>query len=158
MDAEMLVREAMAEAARAIEAGNAPFGALIVNDGEILARAHNTENTDCDITAHAEMHAIRKASELLRSKCLDGCILVSNAESCSMCMSAAVKAGINRYIFGAKSEGSLNPAISVLEIAGKSKQKLDITAGVLEVECRKQILEGRLALKCGRQGSNLRRH
>ena len=69
-----LLRRAMAEAEAAIRRGDEPYGAVIATpQGEVISAAGNEENTRCDPTAHAEMLAIRKASEICGSKSLRGC-------------------------------------------------------------------------------------
>lgn len=71
-----------------------PFGATIIKDGEIIASAHNTVVESKDATAHAEINAIRKASEILNTHDLSGCILYTSAEPCPMCLSAIIWANI----------------------------------------------------------------
>jgi tRNA(adenine34) deaminase len=141
---EALMREAMAEAAVAVEEGNNPFGALLVNEqGEVVARAHNTEVTDMDPTAHAETNLVRQACQALGTRDLSGYHLFCNAESCSMCFSAAIKAGIRDYYVGAPSEPHMDPYVTMDEIAAKSQRPLNITSNVLEEECARQIREAR---------------
>ena len=71
-----------------------PFGAVIVEDGEIISSAHNTVIESNDATAHAEVNAIRKACEKLKTHDLTGCILYTSAEPCPMCLSAIIWANI----------------------------------------------------------------
>ena len=85
------------EANIAIKEGNSPFAAFLLDkEGNILYRAHNTSNTNTDPTAHAEINLIRMACKELKTKDLSNYILISNAWSCSMCFSAAIKAKISR--------------------------------------------------------------
>jgi tRNA(adenine34) deaminase len=144
---EQLMREAQMQAEEAIAKGNHPFGAVLTEeDGTIVAAAHNTVNTDVDPTAHAEINLLRQVSQRLRTRRLEGYVLVSNAESCSMCMSAAIKAGIRTFYFGAPSEGHMNPAMTVYDIAAKTLHPISITSGILQDECAHQIEEGRRKL------------
>lgn len=88
----------------AIEAatkGDAPYGALIVKDGKVLAQAYNTGKRDCDPSAHAEMNAIRSLTSKIQHSSLEKCILYTTAEPCPMCASACVWAGITEIIYGA---------------------------------------------------------
>jgi len=71
-----------------------PFGAVIVKDGVILSSAHNTVIESKDATAHAEINAIRKASQKLNTHDLTGCILYTSAEPCPMCLSAIIWSNI----------------------------------------------------------------
>ena len=71
-----------------------PFGAVIVKDGEIIASAHNTVIESIDATAHAEVNAIRLASQKLKTHDLSGCVLYTSAEPCPMCLSAIIWANI----------------------------------------------------------------
>ena len=76
-----------------------PFGAVIVKDGKIISSAHNTVVETCDATAHAEVNAIRKASEKLKTHDLSGCTLYTSAEPCPMCLSAIIWANIKVVYF-----------------------------------------------------------
>lgn len=105
-----LIRHAMAEAEKAINEGNYPFGAVLAReDGAIILSAHNTQESTNDPTAHAEINLIRIFSHDHPKEKMDGLYMASNAESCSMCFSAAIKVGITHYIFGAPSEDHMDP-------------------------------------------------
>jgi len=103
---EPLMREALAEAQRALEtSGDVPVGALIVDfDGKIIARGHNEKELNQDPTAHAEVVAIREASKVLGSWRLDNCTLVVTLEPCVMCAGAIQSAKIAKVVFGAWDE------------------------------------------------------
>jgi tRNA(adenine34) deaminase len=92
---------ALAEAARAAEAGEVPIGAVVVKDGKVIAAAHNTPRTDLDPTAHAEIQAIRAAAKALASERLEGCELWVTLEPCAMCAGAIAHARIARLYYGA---------------------------------------------------------
>lgn len=105
----MTDRDYMREAARlALEnvedLTGGPFGALIVKDGEIVARGVNTVTRDLDPTAHAEVNAIREAARELGTFDLSGCVLYTSCEPCPMCLSAIYWARIERYFFGCTAE------------------------------------------------------
>ena len=76
-----------------------PFGAAIVRNGEIIASAHNTVVESKDATAHAEVNAIRKASQILNTHDLSDCILFTSAEPCPMCLSAIIWANIKKVYY-----------------------------------------------------------
>ena len=137
---EEIMKQVMEEVNIAVKEGNSPFSAFLLDkNGNILFKEHNTCNSEIDPTAHAEINLIRKACKELQTKDLSDYVLISNAWSCSMCMSAAVKAKIQNYIFGAKSETTMNPNVTIFDIQNKSKSNLNIITGVLEDECTKQI-------------------
>ncbi|MFP3859560.1 MAG: nucleoside deaminase [Bacteroidales bacterium] len=84
--------------------GGGPFGAVIVKNGEVIARSGNTVTKDNDPTAHAEINAIRKASEKLQDFELKGCVLYSSCEPCPMCLGAIYWARLDRLCFAATRE------------------------------------------------------
>ena len=90
----------MEEARKGVEAGHGgPFGAVIVYQGEIIASAHNEVLSTYDPTAHAEIRAIRIASEKLKRFHLDGCTLYCTGEPCPMCFSAIHWAHLDRVVY-----------------------------------------------------------
>lgn len=77
-----------------------PFGAVIIKDGRIVSKAHNCVLKENDSTAHAEVMAIRKASQELETYDLTGCIIISSSEPCPMCLSAIVWSNIKEVYYG----------------------------------------------------------
>ena len=100
-DDAYFMKKALQEAHIAFEKGEIPVGAVIVVDNQIIARAHNLTETLHDVTAHAEMQAIKKACAALGQKRLDHCDLYVTLEPCAMCASAIAHAHIRRLYFGA---------------------------------------------------------
>jgi tRNA(adenine34) deaminase len=92
---------AIEEAKAAAAAGEVPVGALVVRGGEVLARAGNRTLRDRDVTAHAEVLAIRAAAAKLGSERLIGCDLYVTLEPCTLCAAAISFARIRRLYFGA---------------------------------------------------------
>ena len=88
MNNEEYIMETIRISESNMEDGGGPFGAIIVKDNEIIARAGNTVTSSNDPTAHAEINAIRKASQYLENFDLSGCILYSSCEPCPMCPGA----------------------------------------------------------------------
>jgi len=84
-----------------IHSGGGPFAAIIVKDGELIARGCNRVTDDNDPTAHAEINAIRNASKHLNNFNLSGCIIYSSCEPCPMCLSAIYWAHLDAVYFGA---------------------------------------------------------
>ena len=95
---------ALAEARAAAAAGDVPVGAVMVRDGEIIARASNRNVRDRDPIAHAEMLVLREAAARLGSGRLLGCTLYITLEPCAMCAGAIVLARLDRVVFGAWDE------------------------------------------------------
>ncbi|MET8851059.1 nucleoside deaminase [Amycolatopsis sp. NPDC004625] len=93
--------EAVRIAARNVEQGGGPFGALIVKDGDVVATGVNRVTANLDPTAHAEVVAIRAACRALGTFKLDGCVLVSSCEPCPMCLSSALWARVDRILYTA---------------------------------------------------------
>ena len=95
------MREALREAQLAPLHGDVPIGAVLIKDGEIIARAHNRREVDHDPTAHAEVLVLRQAASLLHTSRLDGTTLVVTLEPCAMCAGAMLLARVSTGIFGA---------------------------------------------------------
>jgi tRNA(Arg) A34 adenosine deaminase TadA len=102
MSDEAFMREALRVALEGVGEGQAPFGACIVKEGRIVASAHNAVWRDTDITAHAEVRAIRSACEKLGTVDLSGCVIYSTCEPCPMCFSACHWARLTRIVYGAR--------------------------------------------------------
>ena len=92
---------AVDESKLSIENGSSPFGAIIVKNGQVIAKAHNTVVPDCDATAHAEVNAIRLAGKALGTFDLTGAVLYSSCEPCPMCLNAIKWANIQHVYFAA---------------------------------------------------------
>lgn len=129
------MREALREAEIAYELGEVPVGAVLVRDGEIITRAHNTRETAFSAIAHAEITAIATACEVLHGWRLDGCTLYVTLEPCPMCAGAIINARIPRVVFGA-TDASMGAMGSVLRL---TRYPLSFTplvsSGVLASEC-----------------------
>lgn len=92
---------ALEEAGRGQEAGEVPVGAVLVQDGHCLARAHNAPIGARDPTAHAEIRVLREAARRLGNYRLPGTTLYVTLEPCPMCIGAMVHARVARLVFGA---------------------------------------------------------
>ncbi|MBR1753370.1 nucleoside deaminase [bacterium] len=115
-------------------AGEIPVGAIIVKDGHIIAQASNTRESENDITSHAEISAIKRASNFLGTWHLDGCELYVTLEPCPMCAWAILQSRISTVYFG-----SYNPKYgafsSAINLALISDYKPKIYGGIMEKEC-----------------------
>ena len=98
---ERLMREALEEARRGLEAGEVPVGALVVVDGEIVGRGHNAPIGHVDPTAHAEVVALRDAARRTGNYRLTGATLYATLEPCLMCCGATLHARVARLVYGA---------------------------------------------------------
>ncbi len=92
---------AIVESEKSVKLGSSPFGAIIVRDGVIIARAHNTVVLKKDPTAHAEVNAIRLACKKLGTFDLSGCDLYTSCEPCPMCAAASTWANISHVYYAA---------------------------------------------------------
>lgn len=99
MSDEFFMSEALREAEKAAEHGDVPVGAVIVKDGQIIARGHNERELNGSPTAHAEICAIEAASKKLSSWHLDDCTLFVTLEPCPMCAGAIINSRIKRVVF-----------------------------------------------------------
>ena len=135
-DDERYMREALKEAAQAAGEGEVPVGAVVVKDGRIIARAHNTIEGAHRSSAHAEMLAIDAAEEELGAKWLSGATMYVTLEPCSMCAGAMVLARIDRLVYGAE-DPKTGACGSLFNIAGSDSlnHRIEVTGGVLEKEC-----------------------
>lgn len=139
-----LVRISIEEAEAAIARGDDPFGGVIADqDGTIIVRDGNRENTEGNPTSHAEMVLIREACKKLGTKDLSGYISVCNAESCPMCASALVLAGIQTFFFGTYMEPFCNPHIRMRQVLDASRGPFVVADGILQQECADVMERGR---------------
>jgi tRNA(Arg) A34 adenosine deaminase TadA len=129
---------AIAKAREGIAAGQSPFGAVIVRDGQVLAAAHNTVWLTNDPTAHAEVNAIRLASTTLKSIRLPGCILLSTCEPCPMCLAASHWAKLERIIYGASIADAAAAGFSELHLPAAELVKLGGSHLHVESDCCRQ--------------------
>jgi tRNA(Arg) A34 adenosine deaminase TadA len=134
------MRLAIEAAQQGIQQGQTPFGACIVKQGKILACAHNQVWQDQDITAHAEITALRQACRALRGIDLSGAVLYSTCEPCPMCFSAAHWARIKTIVYGASISDAAKAGFNELRISNQRLKTagglhLTLIPGVLREEC-----------------------
>ena len=138
---EEWMRVALAEADAADAEGEVPVGCVLVGgDGRELARAHNLREVLADPTAHAEMLAIRLASERLRTWRLEGATLYVTLEPCVMCAGARVHARIERLVYGC--DDAKGGAVESLFTVGRDPRlnhRFAVTAGVEASECASRL-------------------
>lgn len=133
---ERWMREALLLARQAGEAGEVPVGAIVVQDNEIVGKGFNQPIRTCDATAHAEIVAIRNASQFRKNYRLPGTTLYVTIEPCTMCFGAMLHARIDRLVFGAAEPraGAIVSQASPIG-TGHYNHALSTTQGVLAQEC-----------------------
>lgn len=141
---ERHMRTAIRKAARGVRAGQTPFGACIVKAGRVVACEHNSVWADGDITAHAEVNAIRAACRRLKSVDLTGCTVYSTCEPCPMCFSACHWARVERIVYGASIPDAKRCGFCELKLSNRRMKclgggRMKITSGVLKDECRRLL-------------------
>ena len=130
------MQAAIEEAKKAQNLGEVPIGAVIVKDGEIIARGYNLRETSQLSNAHAEMIAIAKANETVGSWRLEYCTLYVTLEPCPMCAGAIVQSRIPTVVFGAHDpKGGCCGTIYNLLDESKFNHRCELVSGVLEEEC-----------------------
>ncbi|MDZ8262249.1 nucleoside deaminase [Nostoc sp. ChiQUE01b] len=136
MNPEYFMRLALAEAKK----GDAPYGAVIVKNNEVIAVAHNTVRRDNDPSAHAEINAIRSLTAKLKNPSLESYNIYTTGEPCPMCATACVWSGLSEIVYGASiqdlitvNQSQIN--ISCEEVIDKSFRKIKVTRDVLKNEC-----------------------
>jgi tRNA(adenine34) deaminase len=141
-DDESFMLEALREAALGAKEGEVPVGAVVVEDGEIIARAHNRIESDKRSSAHAEMLAIEEAEKALGAKWLTGCTMYVTLEPCSMCAGALVLSRIDRLVIGAD-DPKTGACGSLRNIAEDERlnHRIEIKRGVLREECSTALKE-----------------
>lgn len=135
------MQQAISLAREVKSSGDVPVGALIVNEaGEILSTGKNEREKNNDPTAHAEIVAIRKASEKIGSWRLDDLTLIVTLEPCVMCAGAILQSRIKRLVFGAfdQKAGAVGSCLDVIRDV-RALSKVEVVSGVLEEECAKLL-------------------
>ena len=133
---ELWMEEALRAAQRALEAGEVPIGAVVVCENKIIGRGWNSNLTDSDPTAHAEIMALREAAKAVGNHRLSGCELFATIEPCAMCAGALVHARIKRLVYGAHDPkaGAVHSVMQVLNHP-KLNHQMDVRGGVLASRC-----------------------
>jgi tRNA(adenine34) deaminase len=135
------MRRALELAQEAGDSGDVPVGAVIVDrQGTVLAQGSNRKERDRDPTAHAEILALRAASQALQSWHLEGCTLYVTLEPCLMCTGAVLQARLGLLVYGASDpkSGTIR-TVANLPDSPCSNHRLNVLAGILESECRYQL-------------------
>lgn len=130
------MREALSEAKKAEALHEVPIGAVIVRNDQIIGRGFNLRESTHDPTAHAEMIAIRQASEYLDAWRLTDCRLYVTLEPCPMCSGAIVQARIKQVIYGTPDPkaGCAGTLMNLLQ-ERRFNHESEVVSGILQEEC-----------------------
>jgi len=118
------IRLAIQAAWQGVEKGEMPFGACIVRKGQVVSVAHNSAKANMDTTAHAEVQAIREASQRLKALELAGCAIYSTCEPCPMCFTACVWAKVGRIVYACRIEDAAKTGIRQVPISSARMNQL----------------------------------
>ena len=130
------MKEALKEAEIATFEDEVPIGCVIVKDDQIISRAHNMRDKTNNPVGHAEILAIKKASEILNDWQLVNCTIYVTIEPCIMCAGAIIQSRIAKVVYGAPDNkgGAFGGSINVLD-ATNINHRPEVINGVLEEEC-----------------------
>lgn len=131
--------EALKEAQKAYELNEVPVGCVIVKNGTVISRAHNTAEAASNATNHAEMLAVRDACQKLKCKYLDECEMYVTLEPCAMCAGAIINTRIKRLYIGTD-EPKTGCCGSVVNLFDKIPCNTEIYIGISEDKC-KQLMK-----------------
>lgn len=133
---EHWMRAALEEAGLAADKGEVPIGAVIVKNGEIIARAHNLRELTHSAIGHAEILAIQQANEQLKAWRLEGATLYVTLEPCPMCSGALIMSRVERVVYGAPDHkaGCAGTLMNLLADQRFNHQP-EVVEGVLRDEC-----------------------
>ena len=152
MEREDYMREAMALAREAAEAGEVPVGCVIVRKGEIVGRGRNRREEKQAVSSHAEMEAMAQANARLGTWRLDGCELYVTLEPCHMCAGAILNARIPRVFYGAR-DPAFGACGGVLNLFMEDfPHRPALVGGILGEECRAVLADFFAGLRQGNGG------
>ena len=137
------MQAALSLAKVAADKGDVPIGAIVVNEaGEILGTGQNLREQNNDPTAHAEIVALRNASEKFGSWRLDDLTIVVTLEPCAMCAGAILQSRIKRLVFAAWDEkaGAVGSVMDVIRDP-RALTKVEVITGIMEKECSEVLKE-----------------
>ncbi|MEA5534261.1 tRNA adenosine(34) deaminase TadA [Crocosphaera sp. XPORK-15E] len=135
------MQQALILAKKAGESGDVPVGAIIINgQGNLIAQAYNCKEQNHDPTGHAEIIALRVASQKLQSWHLEECTLYVTLEPCIMCAGAIIQSRLGLLVYGVDDpkSGTIRTVLNLPDSAA-SNHRLSVLSGILEGECRQQL-------------------
>ena len=140
IDDALWMEEALVEAAKGRDLDEVPVGAVVVRDGQVIARACNRPISSCNPVAHAEILALQLAAEAIGNYRLVDCDLYVTLEPCTMCAGAIVHSRIRRLVYGAlePKAGAIASATQVLE-QPQMNHRVTVVGGILQDRCSEMI-------------------
>lgn len=139
-DDERYMSMALEQAAMAAAANEVPIGAVVVHEGEVIARAHNRRELDENPSAHAEFSAMLEAARILGRWRLTGCTVYVTLEPCLMCAGLMVNGRIDRCVYGAPDpKGGALGSLYDVSHDERLNHEFAVTSGVLQEECAAQL-------------------
>ena len=150
------MEQALELARRAAEGGDVPIGCVIVHGGQVIGTGYNRRNQDHSVLAHAEILAIREATEAMGDWRLEECTMYVTLEPCQMCAGAIVQARIPRVVMGAMNPkaGCAGSVLNLLEMSEFNHQ-VQVETGLLEESASKELKNffARLRMEKGSTGN-----
>jgi len=137
---EGLMEVAIAKAREGVAAGQTPFGCAIAREGRVIASAHNRVLATTDITAHAEVNALREGCRAARNIFLEGAMVATTCEPCPMCMAALHWARVETVYYGATiadaaASGFNELTLSAAELLRQGRSPVKLIGDTLRDEC-----------------------
>lgn len=126
---------ALSQAQKSLQKDEVPIGAVIIKDGKVLSRAHNTRNASQNAINHAEILAISKACKKLKSWRLEDCDIYVTLEPCPMCAGAILNARIKNLYFGAYDKTSKTNILNTIMQDDRLNHKTNVIGGIMQDEC-----------------------
>ncbi|HQA54948.1 MAG TPA: tRNA adenosine(34) deaminase TadA [Synergistaceae bacterium] len=136
MDDIHYMREALKEAEKAMQRGEIPVGALLVRNGEIIGRGSNSRSLEGSPLGHAELTAMREASEAIGNWRFDDCTLYVTLEPCVMCAGAMVQSRLGTLVYGTRDPkaGAVGSLYNIVEDP-RMYHRCIVRSGILKEEC-----------------------
>src|SRR6266403_1961818 len=146
------MRQALSAAREVLSRDEVPVGTCVVSGEMLLSVSGNRTRTDCDPTAHAEIVALREAGRVMGNYRLTEVAVYSTIEPCAMCAGALIPARVRRLVYGALDEraGAVESRFRICD-TDFLNHRIEITAGILEPECRALMQEFFRTRRPGRQ-------
>lgn len=140
---EEYMRQAIEQARIGLEQGEQPFGAVVVRDGKVIAKAYSRKVNSFDATAHAETLAVGLATRTLRQRDLGDCVFYSVCEPCPMCMGAIINTHFSTLVLGARisallpslGKDSFSSDYTVENLIKMTGSKIQLVTGILGEDC-----------------------
>ena len=149
---EAFMRLALEQADVGAALGEVPVGAVVVHDGQVIARAHNRREIDQDPAGHAELIAMRAAAEALGTWRLEACTVYVTLEPCAMCSGAMVLARIERCVYGCTDpKGGFLGTLDDLSGHPRLNHHFDVVSGILSEDCASKLKAFFKALRARRK-------